>query len=110
MVEAGAQQASEEEVLGALDFGHNTCKKIIEVLKQLVSAAGRRKCVYTPAPVNEALAAEIDKKFRAELSDALNTKKYGKLESYALVDALHARAEAEAPEDQKAEAGRAGRR
>ena len=37
MVEAGAQQVSEAEVLGAIEFGHNCCKKI---------AAGiRRKCL-----------------------------------------------------------------
>src|SRR5450631_3451913 len=30
MVEAGAQQVSEEEVLGALEHGHEACKKIIE--------------------------------------------------------------------------------
>jgi len=106
MVEAGAQQASEEEVLGALDFGHTACKKIIEVLKQLVAAAGKTKRVYTPPVVNEELAAAIDKKFRAELADALDTKKYEKLESYARVDALHARCEAEATEDQKAESGK----
>src|SRR5215470_18093658 len=29
MVEAGAQQVSEEEVLGAIAFGHDCCKKII---------------------------------------------------------------------------------
>ena len=28
MVEAGAQQVSEEEVLGAIEFGHDCCKKI----------------------------------------------------------------------------------
>ena len=106
MVEAGAKEASEEEVLGALDFGHKTCKKIIEVLKQFVALAGKTKRAYTPPSVNETLLAEIDKKYRAELSDALNTKKYGKLESYALIDALHARAEAEAGDDQKAEAGK----
>jgi len=106
MVEAGAQQASEEEVLGALEFGHNSCKKIIEVVKQLVAAAGKTKREFTPHVINETLAAEIDKKFRAELTDALDTKKYEKLESYARVDALHARCEEEAAEDQKAEAGK----
>ncbi len=33
MVEAGAQQVSEEEVLGAIEFGHECCKKIAAVVK-----------------------------------------------------------------------------
>src|ERR1700689_4446820 len=43
MVEAGAQQVTEEEVLGALEHGHEACKKIIKVLEKLVAAAGNPK-------------------------------------------------------------------
>src|SRR6478672_2077623 len=39
MVEAGAQQVSEAEVLGAIEFGHNCCKKIASAIRQLVSLA-----------------------------------------------------------------------
>jgi len=106
MVEAGAQEASEEEVLGALEHGHQCCKKIGEVLKQLVAVAGKTKKVYTPPEMNQELYAAIEKSVRADLTDALNTKKYGKLESYARIDALHDKAIEEAPEEQKAEAGK----
>src|SRR5919205_2428763 len=37
MVEAGAQQVSEAEVLGAIDFGHECCKKIAAAIRQLVA-------------------------------------------------------------------------
>src|SRR5258708_7025404 len=106
MVEAGAQQVTEEEVLGGLEHGLEACKKIIDVLKQLVAAAGKPKKPFTAKEVNPTLLAEIDKKIRAELSDALNTKKYEKLESYSRVDALHDRVMEEAGEDQKEEAGK----
>src|SRR5580700_2934777 len=53
MVEAGAQEASEEEVLGALEYGHECCKKIGAALKQLVAAAGKTKKVYTPPEMNK---------------------------------------------------------
>src|SRR5580698_7048969 len=43
MVEAGAQQVTEEEVLGGLEHGLESCRKIIDVLKQLVAAAGKPK-------------------------------------------------------------------
>src|SRR5579872_3056006 len=35
MVEAGATQVSEEEVLGAIEFGHDCCKKIAAVVRQI---------------------------------------------------------------------------
>jgi polyribonucleotide nucleotidyltransferase len=104
MVEAGAQQVSEEEVLGALEHGLESCKRIIIVLKQLVAAAGKSKKEFTAKELDAELVQSIDKKIRAELIDALNTKKYEKLESYARVDALHDRVVEEAGEDRKEEA------
>jgi polyribonucleotide nucleotidyltransferase len=106
MVEAGAQQVSEQEVLGALEHGQASCQKIIEVLKQMVETAGKPKKPFVPKEINHELLAGLDKKFRAELTDALDTKKYAKLESYARVDALHDRAVEEAPEELKDEAGK----
>jgi polyribonucleotide nucleotidyltransferase len=106
MVEAGAQHASEDEVLGALEFGHQSCNKIAAAIKQLVSLAGKTKKAYTPATLDAELSAAIEAKVRADLTDALNTKKYGKLESYAKIDALHDLAVSEAPEEKKAEAGK----
>jgi polyribonucleotide nucleotidyltransferase len=106
MVEAGAQQVSEDEVLGALEYGHQACKTIIEALKTLVKDAGKTKKVFTPKTVNTELLAAIDKKVRVELTDAMNTKKYEKLESYARIDALHDKVVEEAEEGQKDEAGK----
>src|SRR5579863_8178532 len=104
MVEAGAQQATEEEVLGALEHGHEACKKIIKVLEKMVATAGKPKKEFTAKEIDAELLASIDKKIRAELIDALNTKKYEKLESYARVDALHDRVVEEAGDDKKEEA------
>lgn len=104
MVEAGAQQASEEEVLGALEFGHEAAKKIIAALTELVKLAGKKKKEFVPPVLNQELLKAIDAKVRVELTDALDTRKYEKLESYARVDALHDRVVAEAAEEDKAEA------
>src|SRR5689334_21127266 len=43
MVEAGAQQGSEAEVLGAIEFGHECCRKIAAAIRQLMAAAGKPK-------------------------------------------------------------------
>jgi polyribonucleotide nucleotidyltransferase len=82
MVEAGAQQASEEEVLEAIEYGHQCCKKIVAGIRELVSKAGKPKWSYTPPEMNKELYAQIEKQIRTELTDALDTKKYQKLESY----------------------------
>jgi polyribonucleotide nucleotidyltransferase len=106
MVEAGAQQASEQDVIGALEYGHQCCRKITDVMRQLVADAGKPKIQFTPAAIDQALYAGVEKKVRAELTDALDTRKYPKLESYARVDALHDRVVEEAPEEQKDQAGK----
>src|SRR5581483_2778380 len=46
MVEAGAQQVSEADVLGAIEYGHDCCKKIAAAVRQLVKLAGQKKRVF----------------------------------------------------------------
>lgn len=105
MVEAGAYQVSEAEIVEAIDFGHDCCRKIIAGIEELVAKAGKKKWEYTPAAINEELAAELDKLYRADLTDAMNTEKYTKIDSYHKIDALKAVAVAAVPPEQAAEAG-----
>ena len=83
MVEAGAQQVSEAEVLGAIEFGHECCKKIAAGIRELVALAGKPKREFVPPTLDQELYEQIDRQVRADLTDALNTEKYAKLESYA---------------------------
>ncbi len=85
MVEAGAQQASEQEVIGAIDFGHTCCKKIAAAIHELVAKVGKPKRVFETKTLDAALSAQISTQAREALIDALNTEKYPKLESYAKV-------------------------
>jgi polyribonucleotide nucleotidyltransferase len=104
MVESGAQQATEAEVLAAIEFGHDCCKKICKGIHELMKKAGKTKRTYTPPVINQALYDQISKGIAAELKDALNTQKYEKLESYARVDAAKKKAMEGIPEEQLAEA------
>ena len=104
MVESGAQQATEEEVLAAIEFGHDCCKKICRGIQELMKKAGKTKRTYTPPIINQALYDQIAKAVSTELKDALNTQKYEKLESYARVDACKKKAMEGIPEEQVAEA------
>ena len=88
MVEAGANEATEDEVLAAIEFGHECCKKIVAGIQELVAKAGKPKRAFTPPVRNQEIYAKVEGLVRDRLSDALDTKKHGKTESYALVDAL----------------------
>jgi len=92
MVEAGSTGTTEAEVVEAIEFGHECCRKIIAGIRELQAKAGKPKREFTPPPVNEELLAALEQEFRAELSDALNTGKYPKLESHQRVADLKKRA------------------
>ena len=106
MVEAGAREVSEEEVLGAIEFGHDCCKKIAAAIRKLVALAGKPKRAFTPPSLDQDLYAQISKEVREELADALNTQKYEKLESYSRVAALRKRVSEAQPEEKRAEAAK----
>ena len=104
MVESGAQQVSETDILGALDFGHDHVKTIAAAVKKLVALTGKTKREFVAPEHDKELYAAIEKKIRVELTDALDTKKYAKLESYTRIDAAHDAAVADVPDEKKAEA------
>ena len=106
MVEAGAQQVSEAVVLGAIEFGHECCRKIAAAVRQLVKRAGKPKKEFTPPALNQETYAQISRDVREELTDALNTEKYEKLESYSRVTALRNKVVGPLPEEAQEEAGK----
>jgi polyribonucleotide nucleotidyltransferase len=106
MVEAGAQQVSEAEVLGAIEFGHDCCRKIAAGIRKLVELAGKPKMEFTPPAPDAAIYEQVSAAARADLSDALDTQKHEKLESYALVDSIKKRVVEAFAEEQRPEAGR----
>jgi polyribonucleotide nucleotidyltransferase len=104
MVEAGSTQATEAEVLEAIEFGHQSCRKITAGIRELVAKAGKPKRVHTPPVINQELYDKFASDYRVELSDALNTGKYPKVESYHRVAELKAKVVGAFPEEQQAEA------
>jgi polyribonucleotide nucleotidyltransferase len=103
MVEAGAQQVSEAEVLGAIEFGHECCRKIGAAVRKLVGLAGQPKFQYVPHTVDQALYKQIETAIRGELTGALDTQKHSKEESHTLVSALKKKTVSELPEEQQEE-------
>jgi polyribonucleotide nucleotidyltransferase len=85
MVESGAKEISEENVVGAIEFAHEEIKKICAGIEELVKLAGKPKRQVQDAEVDQAYLGELNAKAGEKLRDALDTQKHPKFESYALV-------------------------
>src|SRR3989440_7714679 len=69
MVEAGAQEVSEAEILDALDIAHSEIKKLCEAQRELQKKAGKPKSEVEVPTVDDAVLGEIRDRF----GDALDT-------------------------------------
>src|SRR5437016_1242672 len=106
MVEAGAEQVSEADVLGAIEFGHQCCRKIAAGIRELMTLVGKTKREFVSPVVDAALYERMSAESRAELTDAMNTEKHEKLESYTMVAALKRRILEALAEEQRIEAAK----
>jgi polyribonucleotide nucleotidyltransferase len=88
MVEANAQEVSEQVVAEAIQFGHAAVKKIVAKLKELHGKMNIQKRKAVPPVVDQALNVSLDSAWRVRLADALDTSKYDKLDSQDRVSAL----------------------
>jgi polyribonucleotide nucleotidyltransferase len=86
MVEAGAKDVSEAQVVGALEAAHAAIKKIVAGIEELKSAAGKKKVVADAKAIAPEFHEQVENKVRGPLTDAMRIKQ--KLESYGQVDAV----------------------
>ena len=99
MIEAGANEVSEDTVAEALEFAHEQIKLIIKAIRQLHDQLKPNKVTVAPLPFDEALAREIEQKYGAQLHDAIDTKKHPKKESYHLIDEVKKAVKDSIPEE-----------
>jgi polyribonucleotide nucleotidyltransferase len=86
MVEAGANEVSEAEILDALDIAHGEIKKLCAVQRELREQAGKEKLEVVAPQVDEGLVAEIRSSHGAQLDEA--TQVHDKLERQAATKAV----------------------
>ena len=86
MVEAGAKEVSEEDMLAALMFGHEQIKKLCAFQKEIVAACGKEKREIELYAVDETIDSEVRKNFEAQIRAAVSIKE--KLERYGKIDDL----------------------
>jgi polyribonucleotide nucleotidyltransferase len=104
MVEAGALQVTEAQVLDAIEYGHECCKKIATGIRELTAKAGKKKKEFAAPEINQETYAKIEKAIRVELTDAMDTGKYDKLESYSRIHDAKKKAVEAFLEEEQAEA------
>jgi len=60
MVEAGAKEASEEEMMNALEFGHERIKKLIDLQVQLKEHINKEKATVVKEEIDAALVERVN--------------------------------------------------
>jgi polyribonucleotide nucleotidyltransferase len=59
MVEGGGFEASEENMVGAIEFGHEHIKQIVAKIEELKVMCGKEKFEYVSVAIDEALIARV---------------------------------------------------
>jgi polyribonucleotide nucleotidyltransferase len=85
MIESGAKEVKEETVVDAIDFAHVEIKKICAAISDLRAKVGKPKRAVTAPEFDEAYYNDLKTRILDRLSDALDTAKHPKSESYELV-------------------------
>ena len=86
MVESGADEVSEEDMLEALLFGHEAIKELCEFQEEIIAEIGQEKMEVELVLPDEELEAEIKEQFNERMKEAIQTVE--KLERTEKVEAL----------------------
>src|SRR3954449_5640084 len=101
MVEAGAGEIGEAEILDALDIAHGEIKKLCAAMNELREQAGKEKTEIEPPKVDEGVLSELKDKFGKALEDA--TQVIDKLERQDATKAVEEEALTALSGDEEAE-------
>ncbi|MCR3755835.1 MAG: polynucleotide phosphorylase [Sodalis sp. Psp] len=88
MVESAAQMLGEDQMLGAVVYGHGQQQVVIDNINQLVVEAGKPKWQWQPQAVNTVLQAQITELAEPRLRNAYRITE--KQERHDMVDAIKA--------------------
>src|SRR5258705_10122875 len=100
MVEAGANEVSEEIMVEALMLAHKEINRLCRWQRELYRALEIQKRPVVAPVLDEELVGEIESKYADRLRAALDTTTQDKKASYAAVDALKKEVVESIPEDQ----------
>lgn len=84
MIEAGADEVSEEVMMKAIYQGHDTIKTLVDFQKQFIDEAALPEMEYEVETYDEDILAQIEKDFSKKISEAVRVT--GKLERDEALD------------------------
>jgi polyribonucleotide nucleotidyltransferase len=84
MVEAGAKEVSEQQVVEALNRAHDAIKQIVGTIDDLAKEAGKAKLKVSKKEIGHDFYREVEEKVLVPLTEAMRIR--GKLENYDRVD------------------------
>src|SRR5262245_41187394 len=84
MVEAGAREVSEAQVVQALETAHAAIKQIVATIDDLAKEGGRKKVPVQKKEIGHDFYREVEEKVFVPLTEAMRIR--GKLENYDRVD------------------------
>jgi polyribonucleotide nucleotidyltransferase len=99
MIESGAKEETEEVILAAIEFAHDRDQEDCCGHRRAGWSGRQAKARIHGADTDEAYYEELKAKIGDRLKDALDTKKYAKTDSYALVKTIKDELAAELPAD-----------
>ena len=85
MVEAGSSEVTEEEMLGAIMFGHDNIRKLCEEQENILNELNIEKMEFVAPVADERVRSFLDQ-YVGELKEAILVP--GKLEKYEAIDKL----------------------
>jgi polyribonucleotide nucleotidyltransferase len=86
MVEAGAKEVSEEEMVQALETAHAAIREIVTAIDALAQQAGKKKTDVVKKEIGKEFYREVEEKVLVPLADAMRIR--DKLENYGTVDQI----------------------
>ena len=86
MVEAGAKEVSEEDMLEALMFGHEAIKELCNFQKEIMAEVGQEKMEYEVLEISDEVRKTVTEYCAKRLDEALRIK--DKLTKYNAIDEL----------------------
>ncbi len=70
MVESEAKELTEDQMLGAVLFGHQEMQVVIDTIEELAAEAGKPRWHFNPPPVNEEALQAVQDAVASDLGDA----------------------------------------
>jgi polyribonucleotide nucleotidyltransferase len=87
MVESGAEEVTEPDMVAALEFAHESIQPLIDLQEKMAAEVGKEKRSYQSFVTNESIKSSVAERAQARLSEILS-RPYDKAERNLAIDEI----------------------